>query len=149
MIQCINYKRLNNSPRISGLINIKVCVPSKRRDLCLRYLIHAKTIIFNYKKIQIVEEGTSELNSCKNLITSFGKSSSSTWLRKSFTINDFPGVQELRNMEVSFKQRMKMASTKLLEFFSCAILVGQVKKWFNDQKCPLNPWKLLTKPLQN
>ena len=40
-------------------------------------------------------------------------------------------------MEESFKQRMKMTSTKLLEFVSGVILVGQVKKWFNDQKYSL------------
>lgn len=32
-------------------MNIKTHVPSKRRDLCLRFLLHIK--IINYKKIQI------------------------------------------------------------------------------------------------
>ena len=35
-------------------MNIKTHVTSKRRDLCLRFLLHIKTINYNYKKIQII-----------------------------------------------------------------------------------------------
>lgn len=87
-------------------------------------------------------------NCSKNLMISFGKSQSSTCFRKrlglNFQVSSIKN-QELRNMEASSRQRMKMASTKLVECMSEAILGGQVKTGFNNQQCPLHPWKLLTK----
>ena len=59
----------------------------KRRDLYLRYLIHAKTIVFNYKKIQIIEGSTNEQNSYENLMISLGNHSHLLGLDNHFNLN--------------------------------------------------------------
>lgn len=44
---------------------------------------------------------------------------------------------------------MKMASIKLVGFVNGTILVGQEETGYDDQKCPLSQWTLLTEILQN
>lgn len=69
-------------------MNIKTHVPSKRRDLCLRFLLNIKAINFNHKKIQII----GGRHKCAALFKefdffSFEQSWSSTWLRKPCELN--------------------------------------------------------------
>lgn len=68
-------------------MNIKAHVSSKRRDLYLRYLLHAKTIVFNYKKSQTIEGGINELNLYKNLMISLENHSYLLGLDNHFNFN--------------------------------------------------------------
>ena len=53
----------------------------------MRYLIHAKTIVFNCKNTQIIEGGINELNLYKNLMISLGNHSHRLGLDNHFNLN--------------------------------------------------------------